>query len=98
MDVIIVPLLNLISSLLGLIQFLLFTFVIMDWLVKFGILNIDNRIVRACFFWLERLFNPILDSIRSILPAFGIDFSPIILFFLISFLQGVIFRVLIKIS
>ena len=98
MDVIIVPFLNLVISILGMLQFLLFVSVIMSWLVFFNILNIRNNFIRLTLEWFDALFEPMLSKIRMILPRFGIDISPIILILLISFLQGVIIRLLMKIS
>lgn len=98
MDVIIVPFLNLVISILGILQFLLVVSVIMSWLVFFNILNIRNNFIRLTLEWFDALFEPMLNKIRMMLPSFGIDISPIILILLISFLQGVIIRLLMKIS
>ena len=38
--------------------------------------------------FLERSTEPVLERIRRLLPPMGIDFSPIIAFILIIFLQG----------
>ena len=84
MDVIIVPFLNLVISILGMLQFLLVVSVIMSWLVFFNILNIRNNFIRLTLEWLDALFEPMLSKIRMILPRFGIDISPIILILLIS--------------
>jgi len=98
MDILAVPFLHLCSSLMGLLQFFLFVFVIMDWLVKFKILNIHNNFVHISLAWMDRLLTPLLDKIRRFLPQLSVDIPPIILILLISFLQGVIIRILMKIS
>ena len=98
MDLVIIPFLNLVISLLSILQFLLVISVVMSWLVFFNILNIRNNFIRLTLEWFDALFEPILMRIRAFLPKFGIDISPIILVLLISFLQGVIIRLLMKIS
>ena len=63
---------------------------IIGWLVNFQVLNLQQPIVAQIYFGLNRLLEPIYAPIRRFLPNTGaIDFSPLVLFIIIVFLQGV---------
>lgn len=62
--------------------------VIISWLISFNIINTSNPIVGQINHILYILTEPILGPIRRILPNLGgLDFSPIVVLFIISFLQ-----------
>ena len=62
--------------------------VIISWLVSFNIINTRNPIVGQITHVLSILTEPVLSPIRRILPNLGgLDFSPVVVLFLISFLQ-----------
>jgi len=62
--------------------------VVISWLVSFNIINTRNPIVGKITEVLYILTEPILGPIRRILPNLGgLDFSPIVVLFIISFLQ-----------
>jgi YggT family protein len=64
---------------------------VLSWLVAFNILNTTNRFVRAVGEMIERLTEPCLRPIRRIIsPIGGLDLSPLILIFIIYFLQSFI--------
>lgn len=97
MDVIIVPLIGLIVNFLSLLMWFMVVSISVSWLVFFNILNPYNRLIQFILDFYERLFNPILSPIRNILPNLGgIDISPLILIFIISFIQNVLERILLK--
>lgn len=97
MDVIIVPLIGLIVNFLGLLMWFMVISISISWLVFFNILNPYNRLIQFILDFYERLFTPILSPIRNILPNLGgIDISPLILIFIISFVQNVLERILLK--
>lgn len=55
-------------------------YIIIDLLVKFGVINAYNKVVQVVMGFLSRLFEPLLTPIRNIMPNLGgIDISPIIL-------------------
>ena len=77
------------SPLISLLIFLIFVRVIRSWLVGFGIVNLNNPLVRQIYYMLEALTEPIMEPIRRILPPIGgLDLSPIIAFFALSWLNG----------
>lgn len=94
MDIIFVPLLTVVIKIIDLYQFLLIIYVIMGWLEAFNVLNRYNRLVYSIHTVLFRLIEPVLSPIRRFLPDLGgIDFSPLVLIFVIYFIQGVLLKI-----
>ena len=97
MDVVFIPLLNVLAKVVGLYQFLVLIYVILGWLEAFNIVNRYNQIVYGLHNFLFRLVEPALTPIRRFVPNFGgIDLSPLILFFIIYFIEGVIVQILFR--
>lgn len=92
-------LLSFISTyIIGSLQFLLIVQVILSWLIAFGVLNPYNQAVRTIWQGLNALFEPVLRPIRSILPNVGgLDFSPLVLYFALIFIDQVIIRYLYRV-
>ncbi len=64
---------------------------VMSWLMAFNVINIHNDLVRSIWTSLNALTEPVLRPIRRFLPAMGgIDIAPVILLFIIFFLERVI--------
>ena len=62
--------------------------VIISWLISFNIINTSNPLVRQINHILYVLTEPILGPIRRVMPNLGgLDFSPVVVLFIISFLQ-----------
>jgi len=86
------PIIILISQLIGLYNFALITYIVLQWLIHFDIINKDNKIVNKVYFTLYKIVDPFLKKIRKYLPSFGgLDISPIIAFFLLGFIKNVMF-------
>ncbi len=95
MNVIIVPLLQLLDVVLELYQIVLIVWVVFSWLAAFNIVNTSNGFVRTAMNVLWRLTEPALRPIRRFVPMIsGLDFSPLILLLLIYFLRGVVGRMI----
>lgn len=91
MDVIIIPLLNVIGMALGLYRWAVIIYVIISMLEQFNIINRYNQLVYNIHTVLFRLVEPALVPIRRIIPNLGmIDISPVALILLITFLEMVI--------
>ena len=61
---------------------------LMSWLISFNVINIHNNMVRSIWNGLNALVEPALRQIRRFLPDMGgLDLSPIILIFVIWFIQ-----------
>ena len=95
MNVILVPLLQLLDVVLELYQIVLIVWVVFSWLAAFNIVNTSNGFVRTAMNVLWRLTEPALRPIRRFVPMIsGLDFSPLILLLLIYFLRGVVGRMI----
>jgi len=75
-------------NLLNIYWYIILATVVISWLRAFNIINSGNATVRQIEHVLYVLTEPILGPIRRVLPNFGgLDFSPIVVLFVISFLQ-----------
>ncbi len=93
MNVIILPLLKTVHMILGLYSWILLITVILNWLILFRIVNSHQPFVHLISSLSFQITDPLLSFIRRYLPFInGIDLSPIILFFIIYFLQDFIER------
>ena len=60
---------------------------ILSWLVVFNVVNVRNRFVYQLGRFLDAITEPVLRSIRKVIPLIGgIDLSPIVLIFGLQFL------------
>ena len=73
--------------------YLIVAWVVLSWLIAFNVVNTRNQFVAMVADFLYRITEPVLGPIRKVMPHLGpIDISPIVLFFIIIFLQQVILR------
>ena len=97
MDVIIPPLIALISTVIELYIWIVIAGIVASWLVHFGVINTSNRFVYLVLDFTHRATEPALRPIRRILPDLGgIDASPVVLFLLLYFLKDILVRLLAK--
>ncbi len=95
MNVILIPLLQLLDVVLELYQIVLIVWVVLSWLAAFNVVNTGNGLVRGAINILWRLTEPALRPIRRFVPMVaGLDFSPLILLLAIYFLRGVVNRMI----
>jgi YggT family protein len=79
---------NLLNTVISLYIWCLFIFVILGWLVQFGVINTQNRVVYLVMDFLYRITEPALRPIRRFVPSFGgIDISPILLVLVLIFIR-----------
>lgn len=98
MDVILIPLLAVLSAAIGIYSWIVIASVIMSWLVNFNIINSNNNFVLMILEFLYRVTEPVLLKIRRFIPIMsGFDLSPIVLILILWFLQAVIGRLMLKI-
>ncbi|MBW7850935.1 MAG: YggT family protein [Rhodospirillales bacterium] len=91
MDVILIPLLQVISIAIELYVWALIISVVLSWLVAFNVVNTRNRFVWTVGDFLDRITEPALRPIRRVLPNLGgIDLSPLVLILILYFIQGVL--------
>jgi YggT family protein len=66
--------------------YLLFAYIIIDLLVKFGVVNGYNRVIYVVMDFLSRITEPLLRPIRNVMPNLGgIDISPVVLVLALQF-------------
>jgi YggT family protein len=64
---------------------------IFSWLVAFHVVNTRNQAIAMVGEFLYRITEPVLRPIRNVLPNLGgLDLSPVVLFFIIIFIEKVI--------
>ena len=86
---------RLISTVVSLYIWILLASVVLSWLVAFGVVNTWNPFVRRIGEFLERVTEPLLAPIRSVIPPIaGIDISPVILIIAIYFVRDLLLDVL----
>jgi len=89
------PFIWLILEIVSIYRYVLIGTIILSWLLALDILNYRNNFVRQADEILHRLTDPVLEPIRRILPALGgFDFSPIVFFLILGFIERYIRRYL----
>lgn len=74
---------------LSLLVFLIFAWVIMSWLVGFGLINLRNPMVAQIYHGINRILTPIMAPFQRIIPPIGgMDLSPIVVLLLIQWAKG----------
>jgi len=74
---------------LGLYIWILIVGAVLSWLIAFDVVNTRNRIVQGVGDFCARLTDPFLRPLRRLIPSMGgIDLSPVVLIFVIMFLQS----------
>jgi YggT family protein len=90
------PFIDLISSVISLVNLLLIIWLVLDILINFDIVNRHNPLIQRVYFTLSKLIEPLLRPIRKLLAKYlpnlgGIDISPIILVLLLNFLNNALY-------
>jgi YggT family protein len=99
MNTILIPLLQVVNVALDLYKWVLIIWVVLSWLVAFGVVNTRNQIISTIGRALEALTEPVLRRIRRYVPSFGnVDISAVVAFLLILLIQLVIGRVIINLA
>ena len=81
----------LIDQIISIYLYTLIAYVIITLLVQFEIINRYNRIIDKILRSLISIHEPLLIQIRKIIPFLGgMDFSPVIVILLLSFLRNLI--------
>ncbi len=91
MDIIFVPLLNVLQYAIELYVWVVIIHIIMSWLVNFNVINVSNQFVVIMNNFLYAVTEPVLQRIRRFLPSFsGLDLSPLVLILILMFLARVV--------
>jgi YggT family protein len=99
MDILLVPMLLLFKAITSMAIIIVVSDVIIGWLTAANILNVRNQFVYALVSSLAKIAECMLRPIREKIPVnIGmIDFSPVVLILLLTFLENIINRILIRI-
>lgn len=86
------------NPILGLLWIIVIVSVILSWLVSFNVVNPHNQFVAMIWRLTNTVTEPLLGPIRRVLPTLGgMDFSPVVLLLLISFAQGYVVPMLMRV-
>jgi YggT family protein len=98
MDVIVVPLLQMIHMIIHLYIWVIIAAVVLNWLTLFDVVNNYNRVVVILGDALFKLTEPLLAPLRGVLPHLGgLDLAPMVLILLLYFVESVIGMLIVKI-
>ncbi|HUE66223.1 MAG TPA: YggT family protein [Rhizomicrobium sp.] len=82
------PIAALLIEVLEIYKWIVIAAVIVSWLTAFNVINQHNNFVRTVLRILIALTDPVFRQVRRIIPPLaGLDFSPIVVFVIIWFLQ-----------
>lgn len=88
MDVIALPLIQLIHTIIDLYIWVIVIGVVLSWLVAFNVVNQGNKFVYMVGDFVYRITEPALRRIRGMMPNLGgIDASPIVLILVLMAIQ-----------
>ena len=86
-------LIQLISVIASLIQYVVFAYVVMSLLLQFGVLNGRQPLVAQIWRAVSQIADTLLDPIRRVVPMIGnIDFSPLVLLIGVNLLSTFLIR------
>lgn len=72
---------------------------VLSWLVAFDIINVRNKFMYAVIDVLYRVTEPVLRPIRRFMPNTGsMDFSPLVLIFILIFVRMILQDLIFKVS
>jgi YggT family protein len=82
------PIAALLIEVLEIYKWVVIAAVIVSWLTAFSVINQYNNFVRTVLRILHALTDPVFRQVRRVIPPMGgLDFSPIVVFVIIWFLQ-----------
>lgn len=98
MDIIVIPVLLLIRSLVALASFIIVADVIISWLIFMNIFNTNNVFLVSIFSFVSKISGYMLDPIRKRVPTdiASFDLSPVVLILLLTLIDNIIKRILIR--
>jgi YggT family protein len=97
MDVILVPLVKVTFAIIDLYIYAVVATVFASWFISFDIINPRSPIVGSILAFLYKITEPALRPIRRIMPDTGnFDLAPVVLVFILWFIEMVLERIVIK--
>ena len=90
---------NLLDTAISIYIWCLFIYIVLTWLINFGVMNTQNRFVYLVMDFLYRITEPALRMIRRFIPNLGgIDISPIVLVLGLMFLRNLVVVDMVRMS
>ena len=91
MQIVLVPILNVLSIAIDLYKWAVIVSAVVSWLVAFSVINTHNRFIYTMMDALSRITEPALRPIRQVMPnRGGVDLSPVVLILLLMLIQMMI--------
>jgi len=98
-DILIVPIIQILILVISIYNMIVIAAVVFDWLRLLGILDMRNRYVLKVSDILTLLTYPVLSRIRRVIKPIGnIDISPFVLILALVFVEEVLARLAYKVS
>ncbi len=86
-----IRLLDFVSYLVLLYEYIVIAAVILSWLLAFNVINYSNPFVRSLWQAISAVTDPLLKPIRRVMPNLGgLDLSPIVLLLACLFVRVVV--------
>lgn len=71
---------ELLRIIVNILMYLVLLNVIMNWLINFQVININQPQVRKLWDLMRRIFDPVYAQIRRVIPPVGgMDFAPMVI-------------------
>lgn len=97
MDILLIPFLELLRTVLWLYSWVIIIGVALSWLVVFRIINPYQPLVQHISHFYSAVTEPVFRPIRRVIPmVHGIDLTPLLVLMGISFLNMMIARILLR--
>lgn len=97
MDVILVPFLDLMYSVLAIFKWIVILSIALNWLMACGMIRTYNAYFAALTNGLFSITESVFSRVRTVVPAVaGVDLSPIVVLLGVHFIQNVIARFIVK--
>jgi YggT family protein len=86
--------LNLLNTIISIFSFALLVYVILSWLIQFGVINGHNQVVATFNDVFTKLTDPLLRPFRrfqrKVVPTWQLDLSPILLLLALHFVSDLL--------
>jgi YggT family protein len=87
----VLSILQILMTILDVVQFVIIAHIIMSWLINFQVLNLRQPLVSQLWDGLNRLLEPIYSRVRSVLPNLGgLDLAPLVVLLAVFALRTVL--------
>ena len=98
LNIIVVPLLQLLLQIIGIFKFLVIVRIIISWLLLFRVLNYNSPIIEMIISSIMKLTEPSLGWIRDKLPNTSFDLSPVVLIIGLIFTEKIIVNIILQLT